>query len=98
MLSTEKNNATAYLSNSGEYTFFSFGDMTITFLTGKRLEKYVKILKWDKGYLEVLCKNKGESALEEDYIDLVPIMDNLYMETSAFLEPIKEVELKYDGY
>ena len=31
---------TAFLSSSGEYTFFRFRDRVITFLTGKRLEKY----------------------------------------------------------
>lgn len=34
---------TAFLSNNGEYTFFKFRDRVITFLTGKRLEKYKKI-------------------------------------------------------
>ena len=29
---------TAYLSNRGEYTTFSVGDRTITFLTSKNLE------------------------------------------------------------
>ena len=32
-------NQTAYLSNPGEYTTFSVGDRTITFLTSKNLEK-----------------------------------------------------------
>ena len=31
-------NQTAYLSNRGEYTTFSVGDRTITFLTSKNLE------------------------------------------------------------
>lgn len=86
----------AFLSNKGEYTFFSFRDRVITFLTGKRLEKYTKILEWDNGYIVVLCKNKDEENLEEDYIDLLPILDNLYIEPDKFLKPIKEVELSYD--
>lgn len=87
---------TAFLSSSGEYTFFKFRDRVITFLTGKRLEKYTKILDWDNGYLVVLCKNKNEEVLEEDYIDLLPILDNLLIEANEFLEPIKEVEIRYD--
>lgn len=87
---------TAFLSSSGEYTFFKFRDRVITFLTGKRLEKYTKILEWDNGYLVVLCKNKNEEVLEEDYIDLLPILDNLLIEANEFLEPIKEVEIRYD--
>lgn len=87
---------TAFLSNNGEYTFFEFRDRVITFLTGKRLEKYKKILEWDNGYIVVLCKNKNEDKLEEDYIDLLPILDNLYIEPEEFLAPIKEVEVRYD--
>ena len=87
---------TAFLSNNGEYTFFKFRDRVITFLTGKRLEKYTKILEWDNGYIVVLCKNKNENKLEEYYIDLLPILDNLYIEPNKFLAPIKEVEISYD--
>lgn len=87
---------TAFLSSSGEYTFFKFRDRVITFLTGKRLEKYTKILEWDNGYLVVLCKNKNEEVLEEDYIDLLPILDNLLIEANEFIKPIKEVEISYD--
>lgn len=87
---------TAFLSSRGEYSFFSFRDRIITFLTGKRLEKYTKILEWDNGYLVVLCKNKNEEKLEEDYIDLLPILINLYIEPDEFLNPIKEVKINYD--
>lgn len=87
---------TAFLSSRGEYSFFSFRDRIITFLTGKRLEKYTKILEWDNGYLVVLCKNKNAKKLEEDYIDLVPILSNLYIEPDEFLNPIKEVKINYD--
>ena len=56
---------TAYLSNRGEYTTFSVGDRTITFLTSKNLEKYIEVVEWDQGYLVVISKNKGKE-LEED--------------------------------
>jgi hypothetical protein len=83
---------TAYLSNEGEYTVFSYADRTITFLTGKNLLRYVRVKEWDKGYLVVDCKNKDNTETE-DYIDLVPILENLYLNPEAFLEPIKEVQL-----
>ena len=41
-------------------------------------------------------KNKNEDKLEEDYIDLLPILDNLYIESAEFLAPIKKVEVSYD--
>ena len=53
-------NQTAYLSNRGEYTTFSVGDRTITFLTSKNLEKYIEVVEWDQGYLVVISKNKGK--------------------------------------
>lgn len=85
---------TAFLSNKGEYTFFKFRDRVITFLTRKRLERYTEVLEWDNGYIVVLYKNKNEDKLE-DYIDLLPILDNLYIEPE-FLAPIKKVEISYD--
>ena len=84
----------AYLTSQGEYTKFIYGDRTITFLTSKNLEKYLKILEWDRGYLVVISKNYDKSP-EEDYIDLVPILRNLRIDPDDFLKPIKEVEIRY---
>lgn len=33
---------------------------------------------------------------EEEYIDLVPILENLYFDSEAFLAPIKKVRLADD--
>lgn len=60
-------NHTAYLSNDGEYTFFTFGDRTISFLTSRNLEKYLEIVEWDHGYIVVLSKNYNREQ-EEDYL------------------------------
>ena len=84
----------AYLSNEGRYTFFTFRDRTIKFLTSKNLEKYTSIVEWDKGYLVVMSKNYNQEECE-DYIDLVPILRNLYMDVDEFLRDIKKVEIKY---
>ena len=90
-----KNNEsmTAFLSNRGKYTIFSFDGKVITFLTSKNLECYTKILKWDNGYIEVMAKNKGKPE-HEDYIDLQPILENLYMNPKTFLSKIKHVEVQ----
>ena len=72
-------NQTAYLSNRGEYTTFSVGDRTITFLTSKNLEKYIEVVEWDQGYLVVISKNKGK----------------LLIDPVSFLDPIKEVKIRY---
>ena len=89
------NNSVAFLSHSGEYSKFSFGDRTISFLTSRNLEKYTRILDWDEGYLVVMSKNFGKEE-QEDYIDLVPILKNLYFDPQTFLAPIKEVKIRYE--
>jgi hypothetical protein len=88
-------NHTAILSSKGEYTTFSFGDITITFLTSKNLERYTRIKTWNNGYIEVMAKNKGKDE-HEDYIDLQPILENLYMDSDKFLNSIKKVEIQYE--
>ena len=86
----------AVLSSRGEYSSFSCGNRKITFYTGKNLERYTKVKEWDHGYLVVMCLNKSNPDLEEeDYIDLLPILDNLYIDANKFLDPIEEVEIQY---
>lgn len=84
---------TAFLSNDDVYTTFAFNGKNIRFKTSPRLEKYTKVLTWDKGYLVVMAKYKGH-AEEEEYIDLLPILNNLYFDADKFLSPIKQVRIK----
>ena len=89
------NPETAILSSKNEYTTFSFAGTTITFLTSKNLERYTRIKAWDNGYLVVMAKNKSKPE-HEDYIDLLPILENLYMNPTEFLSGIKNVEIHYE--
>ena len=84
----------AILKNSGEYTIFQFNDEIIRFVTSSRLERYTKVVEWDKGSLVVMAKYEGINEVEE-YIDLIPILQNLYYDIDTFLEPIKEVRVEY---
>ena len=86
---------TAILSSQGNYTTFSFGGKTLTFRTCDGLEKYVKVLTWDKGYIEVLAKYRQRDKAIEEYIDLEPVLNSLYMDKDAFLAPIKNVRIMY---
>ena len=90
-----ENTGTAILSSKNEYTTFSFNGTTLTFLTSKNLERYTEIKAWDNGYIVVMAKNKLKSE-HEDYIDLQPILENLYMNPKSFLSGIKSVEIKYE--
>ena len=86
---------TAILSSFDKYTTFSFGGKTLTFRTCNGLEKYTKVLLWDNGYIEVMAKYKHQDKEIEEYIDLIPVLEGLYMDKDKFLAPIKEVKIEY---
>lgn len=87
-------NHCAILKSDGQYTIFIFENQIIRFVTSSKLEKYTKVKEWDKGYLVVMAKYKNLDEIEE-YIDLVPILQNLYYDVDEFLMPIKEVRIDY---
>ncbi len=84
----------ALLSNKGDMTSFSFGNSNIRFRTPKRLKKYVEIKEWDNGYIVVMADYEG-MGITEEYIDLQPILKNLYINPETFLKPIHSVKLNY---
>ncbi len=84
----------AILRNNKNYTIFEFNGHTIRFRTSSRLEKYTRIVEWDNGYLVVMAKYQNLDEVE-DYIDLIPILENLYYNVDEFLKPIKEVRIDY---
>ena len=86
----------ATLSSEGEMTIFSFGGHVIRFKTSPHLERYEDIRAWDKGYLVCTAKYDNATEAEEEYIDLIPILRNLYFDPEAFLTPIQEVRVHYD--
>ena len=79
----------AVLSCDGSYTSFSFGRHDIRFRTPKNLVRYVDVREWDKGYLVVNAEYDGCPEPVEEYIDLVPILRNLYFDVDEFLAPIE---------
>ena len=85
----------AILSSGGGFTAFSFGGYHIRFRAPYSLERYVNVVRWDNGYLVVMAKYSHNSEPEEEYIDLKPILDGLYIDSEAFLKPIKNVRVAY---
>lgn len=83
----------AVLSNAKGFTAFSFGGYRIRFRSPYSLERYVDVITWDDGYLVVLAKYKHDAEPEEEYIDLKPILDSLYIDANSFLKPIKSVRI-----
>ena len=81
----------AILSSDKVFTSFMFNGHNIRFRTSSRLERYTRIIEWDNGYIVVMAKYEGE----EEYIDLVPILENLYFDVDEFLKPIQKVRIEY---
>ncbi len=86
---------TAYLSNKGRYIVFLWQNRTIRFMGPYNLLRFEKIKEWDKGYLVVEVKYKDFDEGIEDYIDLIPILERLYINPEEFLKPIQNVEVRY---
>ena len=86
----------AFISNDDNFTIFKYKNYTIRFKAPYSLEKYTDIVGWDDGYLVIMAKYKHNKESEEEYIDLVPILENLYIEPKIFLRSIKEVQIDYD--
>jgi uncharacterized protein (UPF0305 family) len=86
---------TAYLSNKGRYIVFRWQNRKIRFMGPYDLQRFEKIKEWDKGYLVVEAKYKDSDEGVEDYIDLVPVLERLYIDPEKFLSPIKKVEVQY---
>ncbi|MBQ7345961.1 MAG: hypothetical protein IJW45_07870 [Oscillospiraceae bacterium] len=86
----------ALLSNKDGFTVFQFGEHTIRFRAPYSLERYTEIKEWDNGYIVVMAKYTHNVIPEEEYIDLVPILKNLFFDPTTFLSPIKGVRICYD--
>ena len=84
----------AILSSDKVFTSFMFNGHKIRFKTSPRLEQYTKIVEWDNGYIVVMAKYEGCDE-EEEYIDLIPILENLYFDVNSFLKPIQKVRIEY---
>ena len=85
----------AVLSSADGFTAFSYGGYIIRFKAPYSLERYVDVVKWDDGYLVVLAKYSHNAEPEAEYIDLKPILDGLYIDSTTFLKPIKRVRIAY---
>ena len=88
----------ATLSNADGFTAFSFGGYKIRFKSPYSLERYTDVVKWEDGYLVVMAKYRHNAEPEEEYIDLKPILNGLYIDCDAFLKPIKNVRIAYAWY
>ena len=61
----------------------------------KELVKYVSVKEWDDGYIVVDCLH-DKLGIVEDYIDLIPMMENLFLDAKEILSPVRKVEIEND--
>ena len=95
MKSMKSTSHEAVLSSNDGFTAFSFGGYHIRFRAPYSLERYVDVVTWDDGYLVVMAKYSHNPEPEEEYIDLMPILESLYIDPVAFLKPLKNVHIAY---
>jgi hypothetical protein len=81
----------AILGNEKDITSFAWGGRVIRFRTSRHLLRYTEVLQWDAGYIVVKALYDNSPAEEEDYIDLIPILENLYIEPREFLQGVEGV-------
>ena len=86
----------AYLSSDHNYTIFKYADYIIRFQAPYSLEKYTEVKEWNNGYLVVMAKYEHNEEPEEEYIDLMPILENLYIDAEKFVHKIKKVRVLYE--
>ena len=87
------NSQRAILSNESNYTVFRVWDKVIRFRAPYSLEHYTEVKEWNHGYIVAMAKYKQNDRPEEEYIDLIPVLKNLYFDPDTFLAPIKEVSV-----
>lgn len=80
----------AVLSSDNNFTIFRYKDKIIRFKAPYSLEYYSEVKEWDNGYLVVMAKYKHNKENEEEYIDLIPILQKLYISPENFLKPRDE--------
>ena len=87
----------ALLTHRGRLSSFICKGQTIRFSTSPYLERYLKVIRWNKGYIVVEAKYSTEQESVEDYIDMLPILRHLLINPDEFLEDIVEVRIAYDN-
>ena len=84
----------AVLSNKDNFTVFRFKNYVVRFKSPYSLERYTAVKEWDNRYLVVMAKYSHNEESEEEYINLTPILEKLYIVPEIFLKPVKEVKIE----
>lgn len=83
----------AFLSNHNGFTVFQTENSILRFKAPYSLIQYTEVKEWDNGYLVVMAKYAHNDKEEEEYIDLIPILTDLYQDPKQILSQIEKVEI-----
>ena len=83
----------AQLSNIKDIICFSVNGRTIRFRGPYSLRSIESVVEWDNGYLVVEARYDHSDEAIEDYIDMTPILEMLYIDPVPFLSQIDKVEV-----
>lgn len=86
---TEDGRAT--IGCEGGYTVFTGGGITMRFRAPYSLRRYIGVKEWDRGYLVVDAEYAHSPEPVEEYIDLVPVLEDLHIDPAVYLPRIREV-------
>ena len=81
----------ATIGCEGGYTVFTGGGLAIRFRAPYSLRRYIRVKEWDRGYLVVDAEYVHSPEPVEEYIDLAPILEDLYIDPADYLPRIREV-------
>lgn len=84
---------TAYLSNIKDCICFSYNGRNIRFRGPYSLKKIERVKNWDHGYIVIDAIYTHSKDPVEDYIDMFPILEQLYIEPESFISTINHVEV-----
>lgn len=82
---------TATLSCADGYTSFDMGSRVIW--SHLPQSQALHGCQADNSYIVVDAEYEGLPSTVEEYIDLVPILENLYLDPATVLSPIKKVHV-----
>ena len=81
----------ATIGCEGGYTVFAGGGLAIRFRAPYSLRRYIRVKEWDRGYLVVDAEYAHSPEPVEEYIDLVPVLEDLHIDPADYLPRIREV-------
>lgn len=86
----------ALLSSIDDYTVLRCAGKQIKMKAPYSLVRYTEVVDWDDGLITVKAEYNSAPFIDEDYIDLRPVLTRLYINADEFIKNIEKVRICYD--